>query len=210
MANWKKMAEAFGRALNRPDIRNQMNTFGKNSKQGVKDRTKLFDDMEMSANKASKGGVEFYEGWDHGERGATRVGSREPHPDELDREQKAFDELTEQRMDNRLQRDFDRVVDEIAGDDDNLRRQLIDELKNGTDISDIRKRYGNDEREWNDAFDKAKARIKRDYGPDYPEDMAEEGAQTFEDQLRDVIDEVKSQGRSVEDILDALKSMGEK
>lgn len=142
MANWKKMAEAFGRAMTRPDIRNQMNTLGKNSKQGVKDRAKLFDDMEMSANKASKGGNEFYEGWDRGEQDVTHVGSREPYPDELDREQKAFDELTEERMDKRLQRDFDRAFDEITGDNDNLRRQLIDELKNGTDISDILQRYG--------------------------------------------------------------------
>jgi hypothetical protein len=83
----------------------------------------------------------------------------------------------------------------------------IDELEDENSDAAL---AANRQKEWDDAFKSAKERVKRGYGDSYPEDMAEEGADAFEKQLWDVIDELKAQGRSVEDILGALKSMGQK
>lgn len=59
--------------------------------------------------------------------------------------------------------------------------------------------------EWDKAFAERKARVKKWYGDDYPQDMAEEGANAFEKQLWEYVDELKAKGVSAQDILNRIK-----
>lgn len=135
MANWKKMAEAFGRALGRPDIRNEMNTFGKNSKQGVKDRQELFDTMHRSAvnNDAED---EFMTGLTFAEDDNTKIARRTGNRDmAYDERQREFDKLTDDRMDDELVRSmFEKVTAKVSPE---LRAQAIEMLQRGESIPDV-------------------------------------------------------------------------
>lgn len=65
------------------------------------------------------------------------------------------------------------------------------------------------EQDFDEGFNSAIKRRKQDakdfYGKDYPQDMAEEGADTFEEDLWRVIDELRDKGMSGNDILNTLK-----
>ena len=167
MANWKKMAEAFGRA-----------TFGKNDNNSI----------VKAARDSYKRDLNNYRDKEAG-----------------DRAESFFKGQEEERMaNNRVDKDFNSLK--------SLKNENTREL-----MKDVDADYQSDQRlieqrekEWDDAFKSAKEHVKRGYGDSYPEDMASEGADTFEKQLWDVIDGLKAQGRSVEDILGALKSMGAK
>ncbi|WP_407448620.1 hypothetical protein [Fibrobacter sp.] len=65
------------------------------------------------------------------------------------------------------------------------------------------------EKEFDEGFNSAIARRKQDvkdwYGKDYPKDLVEEGADTFEEDLWRVIGELRDKGMSGADILNILK-----
>ena len=157
MANWKKMAEAFGRATRRAE-----KPSAPDNKAVYKESLRIKDDdVERAFNK----------GYDDGA--------------EVDAD---FNALKSSKNDN--------TRDAMQQADVDYRTDMA--LAN------------NREKEWDDAFKSAKEHVKRGYGNSYPKDMAEEGADAFEKQLWDVIDELKTNGRSVEDVIRVLKSMGEK
>lgn len=161
MANWKKMAEAFGRAM--------------------AERSK-----DTPASKVV--------GESKTVKGLDKIGSKS----QANSEQRAYLEGHEvSGPDNYY------AAKERGGDYEKRIEEIEDE---NSDFALEQNR----QKEWDDAFKSAKEHVKRGYGDSYPEDMAEEGAGTFEKQLWDVIGELKAQGRSVEDILGALKSMGRK
>lgn len=161
MANWKKMAEAFGRAM--------------------AERSKDTPASKVVAESKTLKGI-------------NKIGSL----DEATPEQRAYLEGHEytgpENYYNAKERggDYETRIDELEGENSDFR------------LAQNRKK------EWDDAFKSAKEHVKRSYGDSHPADMAEEGADAFEKQLWDVIDELKAQGRSTEDILGALKSMGQK
>lgn len=171
MANWKKMAEAFGKAANRPGATSGGRDIVYNSKTW-KDRpgdvNPRYDDTPEQRG--------MKEGWQKGR-------------DEYYGARELADEKGLDRNDRKV---LENMADEVS--DKNTDDALV----------------ANRQKEWDDAFKSAKEHVKRGYGDSYPEDMASEGADAFEKQLWDVIDGLKAQGRSVEDILGALKSMGQK
>lgn len=59
--------------------------------------------------------------------------------------------------------------------------------------------------EWDKAFARRKQSVRDWYGKDYPQDMAEEGAEAFEKQLWEYVDELKAKGVPAQDILNRLK-----
>ena len=171
MANWKKMAEAFGKAANRPgatpggrDIVYNSNTW----------KHRSGDVQPRYGDTPAQRGMK--EGWQQGR-------------DEYYAARELADEKGLDRTDPKVLED---MADEVSDAETDARLRL------------------NREKEWDDAFKAAKEHVKRGFGDSYPEDMAGEGADAFEKQLWDVIDGLKAQGRSVEDILGALKSMGQK
>ena len=169
MANWKKMAEAFGRAL------------------GQSGGT-----IKEDLNKAERSVLEA--GYNHRDDALGddfRKGARAGTADRIDAEARA-----------------ETAQDEGVGG--SLKQLTDDELDHINDVRTDEALETQRQKEWDDAFKSAKEHVKRGYGDSYPEDMAGEGADAFEKQLWDVIDDLKAQGRSVEDILGALKSMGTK
>ena len=171
MANWEKMAEAFGRAMNRPGATEKGRELVQNS----------------NTWKHRTGDVATY-GSDTPNQKGMKAGWRQGEDDYY-----AAKDLAGERG--------------LDPNDPKTREQMADEIwDKDTDAALERNR----QKEWDDAFKSAKEHVKRGYGDSYPEDMAGEGADAFEKQLWDVIDGLKAQGRSVEDILGALKSMGQK
>lgn len=59
--------------------------------------------------------------------------------------------------------------------------------------------------EWDEAFARRKQGVRDWYGKDYPQDMAEEGAEAFEKQLWELVDELKARGVPAQDILNRIK-----
>lgn len=59
--------------------------------------------------------------------------------------------------------------------------------------------------EWDEAFARRKQSVRDWYGKDYPQDMAEEGAEAFEKQLWEYVDQLKAKGVPAQDILNRLK-----
>lgn len=59
--------------------------------------------------------------------------------------------------------------------------------------------------EWDEAFARRKQRVRDWYGKDYPQDMAEEGAEAFEKQLWELVDDLKAKGVPAQDILNRIK-----
>lgn len=173
MANWKKMAEAFGRAMSeRVGNGNRAARAAVNESEIAKAaHNGVTVDPDIDAIRAYRKGQS--EGVDN------YIAGRERAP------------LPPSREEPRRS-DVSRKISEI--EDENTDDALV----------------ANRQKEWDDAFKSAKEHVKRGYGDSYPEDMASEGADAFEKQLWDVIDDLKAQGRSVEDILGALKSMGQK
>ena len=165
------MAEAFGRAMNRPGATEKGRELVQNS----------------NTWKHRTGDVATY-GSDTPNQKGMKAGWRQGEDDYY-----AAKDLAGERG--------------LDPNDPKTREQMADEIwDKDTDAALERNR----QKEWDDAFKSAKEHVKRGYGDSYPEDMAGEGADAFEKQLWDVIDGLKAQGRSVEDILGALKSMGQK
>ena len=167
MANWKKMAEAFGRAIQNPGLSEGGRHMVFNSKT-VKTRPDVTDPRAPATEEQ----IAFDRGALDAAHDLANILEKSDVPDNSDVIQRQFDKAMTDRTNRALKRTR--------------------------------------EQEWDDAFKSAKEHVKRGYGDSYPEDMAEEGADAFEKQLWDVIDDLKAQGRSVEDILGALKSMGAK
>lgn len=59
--------------------------------------------------------------------------------------------------------------------------------------------------EWDKAFARRKQGVRDWYGKDYPQDMAEEGAEAFEKQLWEYVDQLRAKGVPAQDILNRLK-----
>lgn len=59
--------------------------------------------------------------------------------------------------------------------------------------------------EWDKAFARRKQGVRDWYGEDYPQDMAEEGAEAFEKQLWEYVDQLRARGVPAQDILNRLK-----
>lgn len=59
--------------------------------------------------------------------------------------------------------------------------------------------------EWDKAFAERKRSVRDWYGKNYPQDMAEEGAEAFEKELWEIVDELKAKGVSAQDILSRIK-----
>lgn len=59
--------------------------------------------------------------------------------------------------------------------------------------------------EWDAAFARRKQGVRDWYGEDYPQDMAEKGAEAFEKQLWEYVDQLKAKGVPAQDILNRLK-----
>ena len=161
MANWKKMAEAFGRAMAERGKDTPASKVVADSNT-LKDMRKIGSLDEATPEQAAYLEGHEYTGPENYYNAKERGGNYENRIDELEDENSDF-----------------RLVQ-------------------------------NRQKEWDNAFKSAKEHVKHGYGDSYPEDMAGEGADAFEKQLWDTIDELKAQGRSVEDILGALKSMGQK
>lgn len=115
---WNKMVEAFMRAMNRPDVRNNLSRFGKTGRQERQDLNKFNDRLAKKADEIAP--TEALQGWEHGDDDAADVAIEasvkrpDGTPDEMDKLQKEFDAKTEERMDANLKRDFERAFDEAA------------------------------------------------------------------------------------------------
>ena len=166
MGTWKKMAEAFGKAANRPgatpggrDLVYNSNTWQHRSG----DVQPRYDDTP-----AQRG---MKEGW---QRGRDEYYAARQLADEkgLDRnDPKALEEMADEWSD--------------VESDARLERTASDE--------------------WDKAFARRKQGVRDWYGKDYPEDMAEEGAEAFEEQLWKLVDELKAKGVPAQDILNRIK-----
>lgn len=186
--SWKKMAEAFGRAVHNRD---RLITHAPQTNKGYSKaaRADEIEDRrwERIADKAGVG-EEFRRGfndeellpddgsliWDDG--AAKPVTAKEFNS--AQRNQIELDNAITAALDKRF------GTDERAKAE--ARRNVIDDLKNGYEVGTILDRL--DPSRWADGF--------------------REATDTFEIHLWNVIDELKTQGRSVDDILGALKSMG--
>lgn len=163
MANWKKMAEAFGRAVQDPErsragdrlVRNAATRFERPREKYEPEYDRVtrepWTDEAQDVNRA------FVKGELHGWKDASDAKNAG----------KDFDEMTETRSNATLK--------QTASD------------------------------EWDDAFARRKQDVRDQYGKDYPQDLAEEGADAFEKQLWEAVDALKAQGVSAQDILDMLK-----
>lgn len=164
MGTWKKMAEAFGRALG------QSEGLIKEDPSGT----------ELSVLKAFNRHMDDAIG-DEFRRGSSR-GMR----DRVDAEARA-----------------------VTAQDEGVRGSLKDltdeELDRINDIRTDRALEQNASDEWDKAFARRKQGVRDWYGKDYPQDMAEEGAEAFEKQLWEYVDELKAKGVPAQDILNRLK-----
>lgn len=150
MGTWKKMAEAFGRAMHSPKV----------------SETK-FNRFAHSAMGSPETEKAFVKGLDEGEDAGRRI--------EIDDRDSDFDD--------KLESDFDAEVDALT--DRKLEQNASDE--------------------WDEAFARRKQGVRDWYGKDYPKDMAEEGAEAFEKQLWELVDDLKAKGVSAQDILNRIK-----
>lgn len=150
MGTWKKMAEAFGRAMHGPKVTDtQVEHFSRLAKRSP--------ETERA----------FTKGLDEGEDIGRRVSVDDPERD----------------IDTKLECQFDDEIDDLT--DRKLKQNASDE--------------------WDKAFARRKQGVRDWYGKDYPQDMAEEGAESFEKQLWEYVDELKAKGVPAQDILNRLK-----
>ena len=155
MSTWKKMAEAFGRAMKDPGA----------SREGK--------DLVRSAITIDDGMPDIIERLDRdiaytkGHRDASVGTSIEELGKPSEERRRLFDERSDRRTDNNLE-------------------------QNASD-------------EWDKAFARRKQSVRDWYGEDYPQDMAEEGAEAFEEQLWKLVDELKAKGVPAQDILNRIK-----
>lgn len=147
MASWSKMAEAFGRALNRP--RAIIGKTNEETERALNNYHNMFDRFEASAERTGHGD-EFWHGSLRGEDANTEIDCLN-RGNELSQRtmQKKFDKITDRQTDRAL-RDigFDQAFDEaekglrrINVDDTNIKRELLEAVRqareNGIAESDI-------------------------------------------------------------------------
>lgn len=169
MANWKKMAEAFGRALSDPSVSREGRRLIKAGKRDLTDQRLKTTDNGLRLEPSNPGyDRDATEAYTRGQMGGIKDDTENIQKG-YGREERSqlFDERTDQRTDEALEGEFDK--------------------------------------EFNDAIERRKQGVKDRYGKDYPQDMAEEGAEAFEKDLWNVIDELRAKGMSGNDILDILK-----
>lgn len=168
MGTWKKMAEAFGRAVNSPTATARGRALVNNSKT-VKSTPGDVDPWTGERPSGLPPEQQAYlKGWDEGER------INEATTGDLGEGLNDAKRVGEYR---------DKVEDSYT--DYRLRQNASDE--------------------WDRAFAERKQGVRDWYGKDYPQDMAEEGAEAFEKQLWDLVDELKAKGVSAQDILNRIK-----
>lgn len=155
MSTWKKMAEAFGRAMKDPSA-------SREGKDLVKKAVTIDDGMPDIIERLDRDIA-----YTKGRRDASAETSIEEMSKPPEERRRLFDERSDRRT------------------DDNLKQNASDE--------------------WDEAFARRKQGVRDWYGKDYPQDMAEEGAEAFEKQLWDLVDELKAKGISAQDILNRIK-----
>ena len=89
----------------------------------------------------------------------------------------------------------------VPGRSDAIQRQF----DNATTLRTDRNLKQNASDEWDEAFARRKQGVRDWYGKDYPQDMAEEGAEAFEKQLWEYVDQLRAKGVPAQDILNRLK-----
>lgn len=216
MAMWKKMAAAFGRAVKDPGATQKGRDLVFESKT-VKNRTGVPETEERRA-------------FNSGEREAgtalTKASEDNEIPDEAKRIWDNYD-LDYERAYGPSGA-YERAVDRAKiYEDENLPTSPeAFEERYGFAVdgqipdhkTDIQRQFDNDmtrrtnkslEKEFDEGFRSAIARRKQDvkdwYGKDFPKDMVDEGADTFEEDLWRVIGELRDKGMSGADILNVLK-----
>ena len=90
---------------------------------------------------------------------------------------------------------------DIPGRSGAIQRQF----DNATTLRTDRNLEKNAADEWDEAFARRKQSVRDWYGEDYPQDMAEEGAEAFEKQLWEYVDQLRAKGIPAQDILNRLK-----
>lgn len=166
MANWKKMAEAFGRAMNRPGATEKGRELVQNSNTW---KHRAGDVQPRGDDTPAQRGMK--EGWRRGEDdyyGAKDLaGERGLDPNDPKVREQMADEIIDNDTDAALEQEFDK--------------------------------------EFKSAIERRKQGVKDSYGKGYPKDMAQEGADTFEKDLWNVIEGLRATGMSGNDILNMLK-----
>lgn len=155
MGNWKKIAEAFGRAMKDPSA-------SREGKDLVNKAITIDDGMPDIIERLDRDIA-----YTKGRRDASVETSIEEMGKPYEERRKLFDERSDRRT------------------DDNLKQNASDE--------------------WDKAFARRKQSVRDWYGKDYPQDMAEEGAEAFEKQLWEYVDQLRAKGVPAQDILDILK-----
>lgn len=155
MSKWKKIAEAFGRAMQDPDA-------SREGKDLVNKAITIDDGMPDIIERLDRDIA-----YTKGRRDASVETSIEELGKPLEERHKLFDERSDRRT------------------DDNLKQDASDE--------------------WDKAFARRKQGVRDWYGKDYPQDMAEEGAEAFEKLLWEYVDQLRARGVPAQDILNRLK-----
>lgn len=156
MAMWKKMAEAFGRAMSERAKDTPASKVVSESKT-IKDLDKIGYLHQTSPEQRA-----YLEGHEHG--GPDNYYAAKERGGDYE---KRIDEIEDENSDSRLAKEFDEG--------------------------------------FNSAIARRKQDVKDFYGKDHPEDLVEEGADTFEEDLWRVIGELRGKGMSGVDILNVLK-----
>lgn len=96
------------------------------------------------------------------------------------------------------------VIDDLGEDATDVRRagRYRDEVE---DSYTDRRLEQNASDEWDKAFASRKRGVRDWYGKDFPQDMAEQGAEAFEKQLWEYVDQLRAKGVPAQDILNRLK-----
>lgn len=155
MGKWKKIAEAFGRAMKDPSA-------SREGKDLVNKAITIDDGMPDIIERLDRDIA-----YTKGRRDASVETSIEEMGKPYEERRKLFDERSDRRT------------------DDNLKQNASDE--------------------WDKAFARRKQGVRDWYGKDYPQDMAEEGAETFEKLLWEYVDQLRAKGVPAQDILNRLK-----
>lgn len=159
MGTWKKMAEAFGRAV------------GQTRGSGAARQSALNVSREHRTDALSDA---FTEGYYAGRNDLKEAESRAKYIKD----------------------------DDIAGSLEDITNDEIDLANDVRTDKNLRKNASD---EWDEAFARRKQGVRDWYGKDYPQDMAEEGAEAFEKQLWEYVDQLKAEGVPAQDILNRLK-----
>lgn len=221
MGTWKKMAEAFGRA--RALNPNKNPTKGKVLKDGTIELTQKadspLDDAQFSKSRWDRSVDEAFKA---GTRAGQDIKRQAQIPPEARRiwenydfdyersygPRDAYDRAVERARTSEADdlpasaEEFeDRYGFAVDGDlpDQAARRESAEDA-----LTDERLKQ-NASDEWDEAFARRKQSVRDWYGKDYPEDMAEEGAEAFEKQLWELVDDLKAKGVSAQDILNRIK-----